>query len=315
VPRALWTGSISFGLVNVPVQLVSAARDLDYHFHELHEKDKVRIEQRRFCSKEDVEVLFEEVAHSYDLDGKQVIVTDAELGSVEPRKTRTIDIEAFVELAEVDPIYFDHPYLIVPAGESEGTMRAYRLLVEVMGRIERAALGRFVMRTKEYLAAIRAREGGLTLSTMLFHDEVRSTKPIPTGGKKPAKKQLDQAIALIDALATDWDPQRYKDCYRERLGRVIEDKRKHRTIEAPKPEKEPSPAPDLMDALQRALDNVKAGRDLRADADGAGSSNGDGDIDDLSREELLQRAKKEDIRGRTKMSKKQLVNALTERGD
>jgi DNA end-binding protein Ku len=310
VPRALWTGSISFGLVNVPVQLVSAARDLDYHFNELHEKDKVRIEQRRFCSKEDAEVMYEEVAHSYDLDGKQVVVTDAELGSVEPRKTRTIDIEAFVELAEVDPIYFDHPYLIVPAGESEGTMRAYRLLVEVMGRTERAALGRFVMRTKEYLAAIRAREGGLTLSTMLFHDEVRPTKPIAGGGKKkPAKKELDRAIALIEALSTDWDPKTYEDCYRERLRRVIEDKRKHRTIEAPQPEKEPPPAPDLMDALQRALDNVKAGRDVRADADG------DGNLDELSREELLERAKKEDVRGRTKMSKKDLVDALGARGD
>jgi len=305
MPRALWTGSISFGLVNVPVQLVSAARDLDYHFNELHEKDQVRIEQRRFCSEEDVEVMYEEVAHAYDLDGKQVVVTDAELGSVEPRKTRTIDIEAFVELAEVDPIYFDHPYLIVPAGESEGTTRAYRLLVEVMGRTERAALGRFVMRTKEYLAAIRVREGGLTLSTMLFHDEVRPTKPIATGGnKKPAKKELDQAVALIEALSTDWDPERYEDCYRERLRRVIEDKRKHRTIEAPKPEKEPPPAPDLMDALQRALDNVKAGRDVRADADG------DGNLEDLSREELLERAKKEEIRGRTKMSKKELVDAL-----
>ena len=156
MPRALWAGSLSFGLVNVPVRLFSAARDLDYHFNELHEKDKVRIEQRRFCSKEDVEVMYEEVAHGYDLDGKQVIVTDAELGSVEPRKTRTIDIEAFVELDEIDPIYFDHPYLIVPAGESEGTLRAYRLLVEVMGRTERAALGRFVMRTKEYLAAALA---------------------------------------------------------------------------------------------------------------------------------------------------------------
>jgi DNA end-binding protein Ku len=250
-------------------------------------------------------VMYEEVAHSYDLDGKQVVVTDAELGSVEPRKTRTIDIEAFVELAEVDPIYFDHPYLIVPAGESEGTMRAYRLLVEVMGRTERAALGRLVMRTKEYLAAIRTREGGLTLSTMLFHDEVRPTKPIAAGGKKkPVKKELDQAIALIEALSTDWDPERYEDCYRERLRRVIEDKRKHRTIDAPQPEKEPPPAPDLMDALQRALDNVKAGRDVRADADG------DGNLDDLSREELLERAKKEDIRGRTKMSKKELVDAL-----
>jgi DNA end-binding protein Ku len=315
VPRALWTGSLSFGLVNVPVQLMSAARDLDYHFHELHEKDKARIEQRRFCSKEDVEVMYEEIAHSYDLDGKQVIVTDAELGSVEPRKTRTIDIEAFVSLDDVDPIYFDHPYVVVPAGESEGTLRAYKLLVEVMERSERVALGRFVMRTKEYLGAVRVRDGVLTLTTMLFHDEVRPTKPIPTGGKKkPAKKELDQAVALIEALSTDWDPESYEDCYRERLRRVIEDKRKRRTIEAPEPEKEPSPAPDLMEALQRALDNVRSGKDPRAEPehDGDGAS-GDGDLDGLSRDELYERAQKQGIPGRTKMSKKELVKALSER--
>jgi DNA end-binding protein Ku len=159
VGHALWTGSLSFGLVNVPVQLVSAARDLDYHFRQLHEKDKVPIEQRRFCSREDVEVAWEEVARSHDLDGKQVVLTDEELASVEPRKTRTIDVEAFVDLAQIDPIYFDHPYFLVPAGDSEGTLRAYRLLVEVMDRAERAALGRFVMRTKEYLAAVRVRDG------------------------------------------------------------------------------------------------------------------------------------------------------------
>src|SRR4051794_31346194 len=160
MPRALWSGSLSFGLVNVPVQLVSAARDLDYHFHELHEKDKVRIEQRRVCSKGGGGGMFEGGAHSHGLDGKQVIVTDAELASVEPRKTRRIDIEAFVELEDIDPIHFDHPYLVTPAGDSEGTLRAYRLLVEVMSQTDRAALGRFVMRTKEYLAAIRARDGG-----------------------------------------------------------------------------------------------------------------------------------------------------------
>src|SRR3954462_1407626 len=134
MPRSLWNGSLSFGLVNVPVELVSAARDLDYHFHELHAKDKARIEQRRFCSKEDVEVQWEEVAHAYDLDGKQVVVTDEELASVQPRKTRTIDIEAFVELADVDPIYLDHPYFLVPAGDSQGTLRAYQLLASVMAK-------------------------------------------------------------------------------------------------------------------------------------------------------------------------------------
>src|SRR5919199_1708524 len=211
MPRALWSGSLSFGLVNVPVQLVSAARDLDYHFNQLHEKDKVPIEQRRYCSSEDVEVTWEEVAHSYDLDGKQVVVSDEELGSVQPRKTRTIDIEAFVDLADVDPIFFDHPYFLLPAGDSEGTLRAYRLLVETMGSTDRAALGRFVMRGKEYLALVRARDGALALTTMRFADEVGPTKPIPSGGRKPTKKQLDSAVAVIEELTTEWDPSRYQD--------------------------------------------------------------------------------------------------------
>jgi DNA end-binding protein Ku len=304
MPRALWSGSLSFGLVNVPVQLFSAARDLDYHFRQLHEKDGAPIEQRRYCSEEDVEVTWEEVAHSYDLDDEQVVVTDEELGSVEPRKTRTIEIEAFVDLADVDPIYFDHPYYLVPAGESEGTLRAYRLLAEVMEETERAALGRFVMRTKEYLAAVRVRDGALTLTTMRFHDEVRPAKPIPTGGKKPAKKELDGALAVIEALSVDWEPERYEDCYRERLSRVIDDKRKRRKIEAPEPQKEPKPVPDLMDALQRTLENARKGRPIRTEADG------DGELSELSRDELLDRAKEEGISGRTKMSKDELVEAL-----
>jgi DNA end-binding protein Ku len=304
MPRSLWSGSLSFGLVNVPVRLLSAARDLDYHFNELHEKDKARIEQRRFCSEEDEEVMWEEVARSFDLDGKQVVVTDEELASVQPRKTRTIDIEAFVDLADVDPIYFNHPYFLAPAGESEGTLRAYRLLVETMGRSESAALGRFVMRTKEYLAALRVRDGALTITTMRFHDEVRPTKPIPTGGKKPTGKALDNAISVIEELSTDWDPERYTDCYRERLRRVIDDKRKRRKIEVPEPEKQPSPAPDLMAALERTLANARAGRDIRADEDG--------DLEELSKEELDERAKQEGIKGRTKMSKKELVEALSD---
>ena len=262
--RALWTGSLSLGLVNVPVQLVSAARDLDYHFHQLHEKDKVPIEQRRFCSKEDTEVTWEEVAHSYDLDGKQVVITDEELDSVQPRKTRTIEIESFVGLAQIDPIYFDHPYFLIPAGDSEGTHRAYRLLVETMGAQDRVAVGRFVMRTKEYLVAVRAREGALALTTMLFGDEVRPTKHVPTGGKKPTKKQLDNAVAIVEELSTEWGPSDYEDCYRERLKRVIDAKRKRRTIHVPKPEKEPEPMPDLMAALEETLENLRGGEPARA---------------------------------------------------
>jgi len=306
VPRAIWSGSLSFGLVNVPVQLMSSARDLDYHFHQLHEKDGARIEQRRFCSKEDVEVEWEEVARSYDLDGKQVILTNEELASVEPRKTRTIDIEAFVELADVDPIYFDHPYFLVPAGESEGTLRAYQLLVEALARSERAALGRFVMRTKEYLAAVAVRDGALALSTMLFHDEVRPSDKVPTGGKKPSRTQLDRAVAVIEELSTEWEPARYQDCYRERLRRVIDRKRKGERIKAPKPETEPTPVPDLMAALERTLENVRRGQDARHGADG----DGDGELEELSREELYERAQEEDVPGRSKMSREELLEAL-----
>jgi DNA end-binding protein Ku len=132
-----------------------------------------------------------------------------------------------------------------------------------MSRQQRVALGRFVMRTKEYLVAVRAREGALSLTTMLFHDEVRPTKGIPTGGKKPSKKQLDGAVAIIEELSTNWDPERYKDCYRERLKRVIDSKRKRKAINAPKREREPSPVPDLMAALEETLERLRKGEDPR----------------------------------------------------
>jgi DNA end-binding protein Ku len=264
--RPLWSGSLSFGLVNVPVQLYSAVRDLDLHFTQLHEKDGAPIETRRFCSKEDTEVGYEEVARSYDFGDKrgEVIVTDEELATVAPRKTRTIDIDAFVDVGEIDPIHFDHPYLLAPAGDSEGTRRAYKLLVEAMGESDRAALGRFVMRTKEYLVAVRVRDDRLTLTTMLFADEIRKTKDIPAGGKKPTKKQLDGAVDLIEALAADWNPDDYEDRYRKRLKDVVNRKRKGRTIEAPEEEEQPAPVADLLAALEKSLEEAR----------GRGSSNG-----------------------------------------
>jgi DNA end-binding protein Ku len=258
MPRTLWNGSLSFGLVNVPVSLTSAARDLDLHFRQLHKKDNAPIEQRRYCSKENEEVDWEEVARGYELDdGKQVVLTDLELAMVQPRKTRTIDIEAFVDLAEVDPIYFDHPWFLLPFGESEGTLRAYRLLIKVMEATDRAALGRFVMRTKEYLVLVRARDGLLGLTTMLFADEVRPTKGIAPGGRKPTKQKVDPAVKVIEALATDWDPERYTDCYRQRLERIVRDKKKGKTIEVPEERPEPEPAPDLMVALEETLAGMR----------------------------------------------------------
>jgi DNA end-binding protein Ku len=255
--RSLWTGSLSFGLVNVPVSLVSAVRDRDLHFRQLHAKDGAPIEVQRWCETEDVEVPYEEITHGYELqDGGQVIVSDLELQAIEPRKTRTIDIEQFVDLADVDPIYFDHPYFLVAAAEDDGTKRAYQLLTEVMSQTERAALGTLVMRTKEYLALVRERGGALTLTTMLFADEVRPTKGVDAAtGKahKPTPKQLDAAVSVIEALGAEWDPDNYKDRYRNRLRKVVERKRKGAQIVVPEPREEPQPAPDLMEALEQTL--------------------------------------------------------------
>ncbi|HEY8581582.1 MAG TPA: Ku protein [Capillimicrobium sp.] len=265
--RSLWSGTLSFGLVNVPVQLFSAVRDQDLHFHQLHEKDGAPIETRRFCSKEDEEVEWEEIAHGFETDaGEQVIVTDDDLAAVAPRKTKTIDISAFVDLADVDPIYFDHPYFLVPAGEAEGARRAYRLLVEAMGGSDRAALGRFVLRTKEYLVLVRVRDGLLSLTTMRFHDEVRPTKGIDTGGKKPASKQLDQAVKLIESLSSDWDPSRYRDEYRKRLQSVVKRKKQGKTITVPTDEEVPAPAADLMAALEKSLAEVRGAAKGKAKA-------------------------------------------------
>jgi DNA end-binding protein Ku len=262
MPRSLWTGSLSFGLVNVPVALFSGVTDTDLHFRQLHAKDHTPVEMRRFCAEEDAEVPYEEIANGYETDdGELVVMTDAELAAAAPRKTRTIEIEAFVDVEGVDPIHLDHPYVLVPAGDSEGTLRAYRLLVEVMGRTERAALGRFVMRTKEYLVLIRTRSDRLTLTTLRWHDEVRPGKDVPTPTKrdKPAKKEVDRAVALIEALACPWDPDRYEDRYQKRLRKIVKEKAKGKTIEVPEEEKEPSPVPDLMAALEQTLAEIKSG--------------------------------------------------------
>ena len=301
MPRPLWSGSLSFGLVNVPVRLVSATRDLDLHFRQLHATDPVPVETRRVCSEENKEVPYEEIGREDD----GVILTDEELSAADPRKTRTIEIESIVNLDEIDPIYYEHPYYVVPAGETDGTVRAYRLLAEVMGSTERVALGRFVMRTKEYLVAIRVRGNALTLSTLRFHDEVRPTDHIDGAGGRTKPKEVDQAIALIDALTVPWDPTDYEDEYRKRLQAIVRRKRQGGEIKAPELDPQRAqPVPDLMAALEKSMASVKDGKGKRG-KDGGG-------LEDLSKDELYERAADADVSGRSKMSKDELVEALRE---
>jgi DNA end-binding protein Ku len=263
VARALWTGSLSFGLVNVPVALVTAVKDVDLHFRQLHEKDAAPIEVQRWCSKENVEVPYEEITHGYELqDGRQITISDLELEAIEPRRTRTIDIEQFVDLDDVDPIYFDHPYFLVPAAEDDGSIRAYRLLTDVMSQTDRAALGRFVMRAREYLAIVRERGGALTLTTMRFADEVRPTEDVDAATQKahkPTRKQLEAAVAVIEELSCPWEPDKHKDRYRARLKRIVDRKRKGETIKVPEVAEQPGAAPDLMAALEQTLEELKRG--------------------------------------------------------
>ena len=263
MPRSLWSGSLSFGLVNVPVAVVSAVQDLDVHFNQIDKKTGARLHVERFCKEEDVAIPYEEVASGYPKSKGEgyVMLTDLELQAAAPEKTRTIDISEFVGLDEIDPIYFDHPYFLVPNADGEGPLRAYMLLVGVMEQTDRVALGRFVMRTKEYLVALRVRDGLLSLVTMRFADEIRPTKGLNLPGKKdqPSKAEVDHAVALIEELSEDWDPERYKDRHRQRLQKIVRDKKKGKTIKAPSEPEVPAAVPDLMAALRESLEAARGG--------------------------------------------------------
>jgi DNA end-binding protein Ku len=263
MPRSMWRGSLSFGLVNVPVALLSATRDLDVHFHQIDSESGARLRVLRYCKEEDVEVPYEEVVKGHPRsDGEgYVMLTDEELEAASPEKTRTIDISEFVDLDAIDPVYFDHPYFLVPVGEGEGPLRAYKLLVEAMSQGGKVAIGHFVLRTKEYLVAIRVRDGLLSLVTMHFADELRGTSELdlPSKKDKPAKAEVDHAVELVEQLSADWDPARYEDRHRERLLEIVERKRKGKTIKAPSAPEVPDAVPDLMAALRQSLEEAKAG--------------------------------------------------------
>lgn len=241
--RGLWSGTLSFGLVAVPVEVVSAVRDRDVHFHEVDAKSGQRIEVRRVCAKDGKEVPWEQIGHGYELDGRQVVLSDEELAAAAPERTRTIEVEQFVPLAQIDPAHFDHPYYLLPQGGAEGVTRAYRLLRDTMAQAGQVAIGRIVMRSKEQLVAVRERDGLLALSTMRFADELRDPAEldaVPSGRTAvPRRREVDQALKVIDAMTRDFDPARYEDCHRSRLLKVVQRKRRRGEVEIPR--SSPSP--------------------------------------------------------------------------
>ncbi|MGB0120438.1 MAG: Ku protein [Solirubrobacterales bacterium] len=311
MPAHMWKGSIGFGLVNVPVRMTNAIRDLNYHFHELHAKDGARIHHKRFCTEDGEEVSGDEIGRGIEVDGEMVVLTKKELEDVQPERSRTIEIESFTELDSIDPIHFDQSYYLVPADDSVGTLRAYELLVKSIGESNQVAIGRFVMHTREYLAAVREREGALALSTMKFPDEIRSVDAVPAADFEPDTAAIDDAISIIRERSVDWDPGSHTDCYHERLARVIDSKAKGKTISAPDPvaDDDLTPAPDLMAALRKTLAKNAGGKKSGKRTAPARTRPKDA-LGGLSRSRLYELAKERDIPGRSTMNKSQLAEAL-----
>lgn len=261
MPRAIWTGSISFGLVNVPVKLYSAVHREELAFHQLEESSGARIKYKRVSEKSGREVPWEKIAKGYELGkGRYVMVTQEELDAYAPRATKTVDIEDFVDLHEIDPIYYDTTYYVAPAGDGEGATKAYKLLLAAMEREEKVGIAHFVMRTKQYLAAVRPYDGVLALSTMLFDDEIVAKSEVDDMKSIRAQvsdKELKMATQIIDSLTTEWKPAAYHDTYREQVLEFIHKKAKGKEIVVDEEAAEPQKIVDLMAALEASLDRAK----------------------------------------------------------
>ena len=258
--RAIWSGSISFGLLNVPVKLYSAVARRNIGLREIRESDGARIRHKRVAEGTDEEVPYERIIKAYELSPDTYVpLTKDELASLDPKKTRAVEVQDFVDLDQIDPIYFNSPYYLGPA---EGAEKAYSLLAEAMEKSGKVAIARFVLRNKEHLAAIRPTDGVLTLTTMRFADEVvppdELDDVLPAEPPAVGKKEVEMAEKLIDSLTRDFDPAAYRDEYREELLAMIERKAEGKELVSPPAEEaQPTKAPDLMAALEESLSAVR----------------------------------------------------------
>ncbi|MEA2201104.1 MAG: end-binding protein Ku [Solirubrobacteraceae bacterium] len=264
MPRAIWTGAISFGLVTVPVKMYSAVDRKSVRFHQLSGKTGVRVAQKRVDPQTDEEVPYQDIVKGYEIaPDRYVRIEPAELDSLEPKKTKTIEIEEFVELSQIDPIYYDHPYYLAPG---TGGAKPYRLLLEAMEETGKVAIARVVIRSREQLVAVRPMGIALGMATMLFPDEVLSPERLDevaeAANAKTTKREVEIAKQLIESLAGDFEPDKFRDTYRDEVLALIERKAEGKEIAIQPPAEEVrAPAPDLMSALKASLDAVRAAGD------------------------------------------------------
>jgi DNA end-binding protein Ku len=251
MPRAIWSGTISFGLVAVPVRMFAAVSEHKLHFNLLHRKDESPIGYEKVCKLEGKEVPDSEIVKAYEAKkGEFVYLEDEDFKAARAEGGHAFDIDQFVPIEEIDPIYFEHSYYL---GPQDGGEKVYTLLVRAMEDAGLAAVGTFVMRDREYLGCLRIREGVITLERLYFSDEIRPAAELKPDRARVSKSELDMAASLIDRFKGSFDPKKYKDTYTDRLLDVIKRKRKGEEIHAA-PEVEPEKAPDLMEALRASLE-------------------------------------------------------------
>jgi DNA end-binding protein Ku len=261
MPRAIWSGSVSFGLVNVPVKLYTAISPKDVRFNQLEEGTGARIRQKRVSAESGEEVPYERIVKGYEISpDRYVVISPEELEALDPKATRSIEIEDFVDLDQIDPVHYERPYYLVP---ERGAAKAYALLLQAMKDSNKVAIARLVLRTKQYLAAIRPMGDVLCLETLLFYDEVVPTEDLeglPDSEVEISERELKMARQLIESLSTDFEPEKYHDEYREQVLALIERKAEGQEIVALPAAEEPTQVVDLMAALEASLAAAKANR-------------------------------------------------------
>jgi DNA end-binding protein Ku len=308
-PRPLWTGSISFGLVLVPVRVYSAVHEHRLQFHLVHEKDDGPIGYEKVCKLEGKPVENDEIVKAFEYKkGRLVHLADEDFEAVQVEGQHTIDLSDFVPYEEIDPVFFAHSYLV---GPQDGAERNYALLVRAMEASGLVGIGKFVMRNRQYLGCLRVRDRTLTLEQMHFADEIDPPSGV-TPSRLPSvdKRELDMALNLIEGFSGKWQPEKYRDTYTDALREVIKAKLKGQEIHRA-PELQEDETPDLMEALRLSVEQMKGGRPATRSRNGKRSANGSRSrVDAMSKKELDELARDLEIPGRSKMSRAELAEAV-----
>ncbi|MFI8853133.1 Ku protein [Streptomyces sp. NPDC053499] len=329
--RPVWSGVITFGLVTVPVRMYSATEDHTTHFHQLQRGTNDRVRNKRVNERTGKRVEYDDIVKGYEVaDGEYVTVEREELAEIAPGKSQVIDVSGFVEATEIDPVYYVRAYYLAPSGDQYE--KPYELLRAALAESGKTGVATFVMHSKEYLVALRAAEDALTLHTLHWADEVRDPReelPALPGHERSGSKELKTAQQLIDSMSTPFRPQDHSDTYEERVRALVEAKAKGEEIAPEEGPPEATNVVDLSEALNRSIERARSGKAAsrgaskaqskgktqaragsKVQGEGKGSSRKGPALEELSKDELYQRAGKQGVKGRSKMNREQLLEAL-----